>query len=87
MEVKEARAILRKYNVKFRDEQGWPIPRWMIDEAIFMADELLAEAQKKEEADGCQGCAFSDVEEWEMPCAKCRRACKDYWRPAKDERL
>ena len=29
---------------------------------------------------GCNGCAFEDVEEWEMPCAKCSRACKDYWR-------
>lgn len=29
---------------------------------------------------GCSGCAFEDVNEWEMPCAKCKRACKDYWR-------
>ena len=29
---------------------------------------------------GCIGCAFEDVEEWEMPCAKCKRGCKDYWR-------
>lgn len=31
-------------------------------------------------ADGCQGCAFLDKEDWEMPCAECRRCCKDYWR-------
>ena len=31
-------------------------------------------------ADGCQGCAFYDKEEWEMPCRKCKRNCKDYWR-------
>lgn len=31
-------------------------------------------------ADGCEGCAFMDKEEWEMPCMKCKRACKDYWR-------
>ena len=37
-------------------------------------------AMEREEADGCEGCAFTDVEEWEMPCRKCRRACKDYWR-------
>ena len=36
-------------------------------------------------ADGCVGCKFADVEEWEMPCAKCKRNSKDYWR-AKDER-
>ena len=29
---------------------------------------------------GCNGCAFEDVNEWEMPCAKCKRGCKDYWR-------
>lgn len=29
---------------------------------------------------GCNGCAFEDVDEWEMPCAKCKRGCKDYWR-------
>ena len=29
---------------------------------------------------GCNGCAFENVEEWEMPCAKCKRGCKDYWR-------
>lgn len=34
----------------------------------------------KENADGCRGCAFIDVYEWEMPCAKCSRNCKDYWR-------
>ena len=29
---------------------------------------------------GCDGCAFEDVDEWEMPCGKCKRGCKDYWR-------
>lgn len=31
-------------------------------------------------ADGCKGCVFEDVEEWELPCGKCRRNSKDYWR-------
>lgn len=31
-------------------------------------------------ADGCSGCAFEHVKEWEMPCMKCKRNCKDYWR-------
>lgn len=34
----------------------------------------------KENADGCVGCVFEHVEEWEMPCAKCKRNAKDYWR-------
>lgn len=83
MEAKEARVILRKFDRDFRDDQGWPIPKWMINEALEKADGLLAEAEKKEDADGCQGCAFTDTEEWEMPCVKCKRACKDYWRAAK----
>lgn len=37
----------------------------------------------RENANGCIGCAFSNVEEWEMPCAKCSRGCKDYWRARK----
>lgn len=39
----------------------------------------------KEDADGCVGCAFENVEEWELPCAKCMRNCKDYWRAKKVE--
>lgn len=34
----------------------------------------------KENADGCAGCAFAEKESWEMPCEKCKRNCKDYWR-------
>lgn len=83
MRAKEAREVLRKYDNNFRDEKGYPIPGWVINEALQKADGLLAKAEKKEEADGCQGCAYIDVEEWEMPCRKCQRACKDYWRPAK----
>lgn len=29
---------------------------------------------------GCTSCAFENVDEWEMPCCKCKRGCKDYWR-------
>lgn len=30
--------------------------------------------------EGCQGCAYEDKEEWEMPCKRCKRNCRDYWR-------
>lgn len=36
----------------------------------------------RQEADGCEGCVFMDVEEWKMPCEKCQRNCKDYYRRA-----
>jgi len=42
----------------------------------YVYDELKI----KDSADGCVGCAFNDTEEWEMPCAKCKRNMKDYWR-------
>jgi len=41
---------------------------------------ILEEIVDRYWADGCSGCAFFDVEEWEMPCAKCQRNSKDYWR-------
>lgn len=45
--------------------------------------ELLLRINDLEEqinADGCYECAFEDREEWEEPCCKCSRGCKDYWR-------
>ena len=83
MRSREARVILRSFKNGGQDDNGYPVPSWARRAALQKADDLLAEAEKIEEADGCQGCAFTDVEEWEMPCAKCKRACKDYWRPKK----
>ena len=45
----------------------------------------LDKAREQEKADGCWECAFADVEEWQMPCSRCKRNCKDYWRPAREE--
>jgi hypothetical protein len=39
--------------------------------------------EMKEDADGCVGCAFEDVESWQLPCTSCKRNCKDYWRAKK----
>ena len=41
----------------------------------------------KEDADGCTGCAFVSINEWEMPCAKCKRNSKDYWRTKEVEQM
>lgn len=53
-------------------------------ESIWQKDiEALGNAIKTLErqlADGCTGCAFITTEEWEMPCVRCKRGCKDYWR-------
>ncbi len=45
---------------------------WAIEELREVLDAYLA--------DGCQRCAYEDLEEWEMPCKKCKRNSKDYWR-------
>ncbi len=42
--------------------------------------EIIKAVIERKEADGCMGCAFDDREEWEEPCSKCCRNCKDYWR-------
>lgn len=34
----------------------------------------------RQDADGCLGCAFEDKDEWQLPCCRCKRNCKDYWR-------
>lgn len=41
---------------------------------------ILDIAVEQLKADGCTGCAFIDIEEWEEPCRRCKRNCKDYWR-------
>mgnify|MGYP007080089686 CR=1 FL=1 len=50
----------------------------------FCADiealDMAIKALDRQNADGCTGCAFANVEEWEMPCVRCKRGCKDYWR-------
>lgn len=55
----------------------------ILKEALDMAIEAL----EQENSYGCCGCAFEDIEEWEMPCSKCKRGCNDYWRPKKERSL
>lgn len=47
---------------------------------LFEALNMGVKALEKGTADGCDGCAFENVNEWELPCAKCKRNSKDYWR-------
>ncbi|MBQ3322353.1 MAG: hypothetical protein IJH05_05880 [Firmicutes bacterium] len=48
--------------------------------------DIAINALTREFSDGCDGCAFTDTEEWEMPCARCRRNSKDYYRATIDRR-
>lgn len=45
---------------------------WAIKELKKVLDAYLA--------DGCEGCAFEVIDEWHMPCHRCKRNCKDFWR-------
>ena len=44
-----------------------------------------AGAIKREDADGCTVCKFTDFEEWDLPCKICKRNSKDYWRARDDK--
>ena len=46
---------------------------------------ILDIALEQCKADGCNGCAFIITEEWEEPCRRCARNCKDYWRAGEQE--
>ena len=71
----------------------------MKDKAMMMYDHIrtsvdvdpwaIAELKKVLDAylaDGCYDCAYADVEEWNMPCARCKRNSKDYWRKGAERR-
>lgn len=49
---------------------------------IMIDRKILEQAIEQCKADGCVGCAYMSVEEWEMPCRQCTRNCRDYWRKA-----
>ena len=52
----------------------------MNDYARGYAQGLIDARVMKEDADGCTGCAFEQVNSWELPCRGCKRNAKDYWR-------
>ena len=60
----------------FEKASGYEAQPPLMREAIKTAIKAL----ERTYADGCRGCAFGDVGEWELPCTKCKRNSKDYWR-------
>lgn len=52
------------------------IDPWAINEFRRVLDAYLA--------DGCVGCAHESTVEWELPCRKCQRNSKDYYRRAEE---
>ena len=57
--------------------------RWQMtrDEIIRILDLALEQSR----ADACNGCTFSNTEEWEEPCKRCKRNYRDYWRRGNSE--
>ena len=53
MRNREARGILQSFKNGATDANRFPIPAWAFEEALQKAVDLLAEAEKREEADGC----------------------------------
>lgn len=81
MKESEAKETLERLYTDSTNE-AYPFTE-QFGEAVNVAIQALENFRKqakKENADGCAGCAFEDVEEWEMPCRKCSRNCKDYYR-------
>ena len=72
------RAGRELWNVKPKEVQEEDIENFNKD--IENVRKYIRSLEKKIDADGCFGCAFEDVNEWELPCCKCKRGCKDYWR-------
>lgn len=46
---------------------------------------ILDLALEQSRAEACNDCAFSDTEEWEEPCKRCKRNYRDYWRRGDSE--
>lgn len=57
----------------------------IIKELVRYFPEAIRKIGEQIEAGGCGDCAFWDREEWEEPCRRCKRNCKDYWRKAESE--
>jgi len=55
------------------------VDRGIWDNTLMAIGEAVG-AIKREDADGCTGCKFTDFEEWDLPCKVCKRNSKDYWR-------
>ena len=59
----------------------YEVNRMTKEEIIRILDLALEQSR----AEGCNGCAFADTEEWEEPCKRCKRNYRDYWRRGDSE--
>ena len=65
------------FRIAIKALENFPVVEMPIDQMVKTTEQYMEEIRKKV----CLGCAFlNDREDWEEPCNKCQRACKDYYR-------
>ena len=57
----------------------------IINELARHLPEAIKRVGEQIKADGCGDCAYWSREEWEEPCKRCKRNCKDYWRRSEND--
>lgn len=61
-----------------------PVVEMPIDQMVKTTESYMEEIREKV----CHGCAFlNDREDWEEPCNKCQRLCRDYYRKAQSDEI
>ena len=71
---KAKEALLESTNIEASPEE-----MVVIDSFLFRCWQM-GWLDKYTEADGCNGCKYIAKDEYDEPCLRCRRNCKDYWR-------
>lgn len=71
------------YGMAINALENLPVVEMSIDQKVKASDQYMKEIREAL----CHGCAFLNTrEDWEEPCVRCQRLCKDYYRKAaKDE--
>lgn len=65
------------YGMAINALENLSVTEMPIDQMVKTTEQYMEEIRKKV----CLGCAFlNDREDWEEPCNKCQRICKDYYR-------
>ena len=70
------------FRIAIKALENFPVVEMPIDQMVKTTEQYMEEIRKKV----CLGCAFlNDREDWEEPCNKCQRICKDYYRKSGKE--
>ena len=74
--------IQEAFSMAIKALENLSVTEMPIDQMVKTTEQYMEEIRKKV----CLGCAFlNDREDWEEPCNKCQRICKDYYRKSGKE--